>query len=80
MQRSHAIIEAVSKGEKEEDVAIHFNVPPSTLLRILKSKEDVLKAMLSGYMQPRENANGAVFKWFTDICMKDVPISGTILQ
>lgn len=84
-----AMIEAVSKGEKKKDVAIRFNIPPSTLSTILKSKEDVLKAVHSGSCSGQRkklkaatygDVDEAVFKWFTDIRAKDIPVSGAVLQ
>lgn len=75
----------VSEGEK--DVA---NIPRSMLSTILKSKEGILKAVHTGSCCGRKkmgdcnldgaDADEAVFKWFTDIHVRDIPIGGPVVQ
>lgn len=84
-----SILDAVSNGEKKKDIASRYCIPPSTLSTILKAKDNLLKAASSGACSGKrmklkaatfEDVDKAVFKWFTDIRARNIPVSGAVIQ
>ncbi|XP_070390804.1 tigger transposable element-derived protein 6-like [Dermacentor albipictus] len=82
------ILAAVASGEKKGDVAKKFEISPSSLSTILKSKEAIEQALASGTSAKRkkltpsahEDLDKAMYAWFVETRAKNIPISGNAVQ
>lgn len=87
LKEKFSILEDVDKGIKKNEIASHYNIPPSTLSTIIKQREAILseweKCGSTGRKKlrssPVEDVEHALETWFTQQRAFNIPISGVIL-
>ncbi|KAH7952698.1 hypothetical protein HPB49_000426 [Dermacentor silvarum] len=88
LDQKAAIIRAVASGTKKTQVAKNFGIAPSPLSTILSSKEVIIGAVARGVKGTRkklrspdfEAVEEALFKWFLEARVANLPVSGALLQ
>ena len=83
-----AIIEAAENDGNQTKLAKQFNMPRSTVIRILNEKETVLEAINDGSQAKRahikmgkhEQMEEAIIVWHKQIRSQNVPISGDLIK
>ncbi|KAH7978292.1 hypothetical protein HPB49_005121 [Dermacentor silvarum] len=82
------VIQRVENGEKKASVAEAFDIPRSTPSTLLKNKSDIkAKAEQNQHSGVRrvhkvafEDVEKSLHKWFVDARVRNIPLSGPILQ
>ncbi|KAH6948224.1 hypothetical protein HPB50_023203 [Hyalomma asiaticum] len=84
LEAKASILEAISKGEKKEDIATWFRMPQNSLSAILNSKDSIIDSLKKGTSDQQrrlkaatyEDINKAVFKCFVSTRAQNIPIGG----
>ena len=71
-----------------KEVAAKYNVPKNTISTWVKNKDKILSSLQEGQNVKQQKLRGAtyealgqaVFKWFLNMLIQNVPLSGAIIQ
>jgi len=89
LEEKKNIISEVNKELKKGEVAKKYGISPSTLSTILKDQESILKQLQTSVFVPSrkrmqkaqfEDVDTAVYKWFQDVCSRNVPLTDPLIR
>jgi transposase len=88
LEKKQEIIEAEKEEKNRTKLAERFGVPRTTIIGVLNSKDDVLKAIDDGSSGKRkrltpgrmQQLEEALVVWFKQVRSEDVPVTGELLQ
>jgi hypothetical protein len=88
LDKKKAIIDAATKNKNKTALAKQFKLPESTIRRILKDEEAILKATEEGSIAKRarltkgkhEEMEEALVLWIKQVRSQNLPVSGEIVK